>query len=116
VDAAAYTAVSAAYKLPKDDPGRGPAIDRALVGAAAVPLMVAQLAAGVLSLADEVGRIGNKNARSDAHVAGGLARAAVAGALENVRVNLGALANPTLGTELAAHAEQLGRAVATPPS
>ncbi len=116
VDAAAYTRVSAAYKIPKNEPGRGPAIDQALLGAAAVPLLVAHEAAGVRSLAADVGRIGNKNARSDAKVAEGLARAAVAGALENVRVNLASLSDAPLGAELAAQAALLERAVATPPS
>ncbi|MGH7672680.1 MAG: glutamate formimidoyltransferase, partial [Gemmatimonadales bacterium] len=82
-DAAAYAKVSEAYKLPKDDGRRAAVIDRALVGAATAPLAVATLAAGVLKLAQEIGRIGNRNARSDAVVAEGLARAAVAGALEN---------------------------------
>ncbi len=114
-DAAAYAKVSAAYRLAKDDPGRGPAIDRALVGAAAVPLAVAGLAAGVLQHAAEVGRIGNRNARSDAQVAEGLARAAIAGALANVRVNLAALSDAALGAKLAVEANRLEREI-TPPS
>ncbi|MGH7675020.1 MAG: cyclodeaminase/cyclohydrolase family protein, partial [Gemmatimonadales bacterium] len=115
VDAAAYAKVTAAYKLPKDDPGRGRAIDRALIDAAAVPLLVAQLAAGVLVLAGHVARIGNKNARSDAHVGMGLARAAGAGALANVRVNLAGLSDAALGAPLAAEADRLEREL-TPPS
>jgi glutamate formiminotransferase/formiminotetrahydrofolate cyclodeaminase len=106
-DAAAYAKVSEAYRLPKDDGRRAAVIDRALVGAAAAPLSVATLAAGVLELAQEIGRIGNKNARSDAAVAEGLARAAIAGALENVRVNVAALSDPALGRELLEQAERL---------
>jgi glutamate formiminotransferase/formiminotetrahydrofolate cyclodeaminase len=107
-DAAAYAKVGEAHKLPKDASGRAATIDGALVGAAAAPLAVATLAAGVLKLAQEIGRIGNKNARSDAAVAEGLARAAIAGAVENVRVNVGSLSDPSKGQELLQQAERLG--------
>jgi glutamate formiminotransferase/formiminotetrahydrofolate cyclodeaminase len=104
-DADAYGLVSAAYRRPKDDPERAVAIDRALLGAAAVPLAVAGLAARVLHLAREIGRIGNRNARSDAHVAEALARAAITAAVENVRVNVASLSDPGLGRELLENAE-----------
>jgi glutamate formiminotransferase/formiminotetrahydrofolate cyclodeaminase len=106
-DAAAYTAVSEAYKVPKDDPVRAKAIDQALLGAARVPLTVAHLAGAVRKLAQEMEQMGNKNARSDARVADGLARAAIAGALENVRVNVEALSDPALGLELLEEAERI---------
>lgn len=115
IDAAAYATVTAAYKVPKDDPTRARAIDQALLGAATVPLLVARLAAAVRLLAGDMERIGNKNARSDAHVAVGLAGAAVAGALANVRVNLAALSDAALGATLASEADRLERE-ATPPS
>lgn len=108
-DAAAYAAVSEAYKAPKDDPKRAARIDTALLGAARTPLEAASRADRLISLAREMGSIGNKNARSDAKVAEGLARAALAGALENVRVNVGALSEPSLGQSLMAAAEGLGR-------
>jgi glutamate formiminotransferase/formiminotetrahydrofolate cyclodeaminase len=107
-DAAAYTKVSEAYKLPKGDARRVAAVDRTLIGAAAVPLAVAQRSADVLALAREIGRIGNKNATSDAKVAEGLAKAAIAGALENVRVNVGSLSDPALGRDLLKQTERLG--------
>jgi glutamate formiminotransferase/formiminotetrahydrofolate cyclodeaminase len=106
-DAAAYTRVSDAYKIPKDDPSRGRAIDAALLGAAETPLDVARRAARVHALARELGAIGNKNARSDALVAEGLARAALAGALENVRVNVASLSDAAPGRRLLEEAEQL---------
>ncbi len=106
-DAAAYTKVSQAYKIPKDDPARVRAIDQTLLGAGAVPLTVARLASAVVTLARELGQIGNKNARSDAKVAEGLARAALAGALENVRVNVEGLSDPALGRDLLVQAERL---------
>jgi glutamate formiminotransferase/formiminotetrahydrofolate cyclodeaminase len=106
-DAAAYTRVSDAYKIPKDDPSRGRAVDAALLGAAATPLDVARRAARLLVLAREISAIGNKNARSDALVAEGLARAALAGALENVRVNVASLSDAAPGRRLLEEAEQL---------
>src|SRR2546429_4522173 len=110
-DAAAYAKVSAAYRLPKDDPRRARAADEALVGAAQTPLAMARGAARLVVLGREVGQIGNKNARSDANVAVALARAAVAGAVENVRVNVGSLSEPGLGKSLLEEADRLAQAV-----
>src|SRR5437016_8897315 len=99
-DAAAYAAVSRAYKIAKGDPQRTRAIDDALLAAARVPAEVARRASRVLEVAEELQKIGNRNARSDAEVADGLAVAAIAGAEENVRVNLAAMSDPTKGREL----------------
>jgi glutamate formiminotransferase/formiminotetrahydrofolate cyclodeaminase len=108
-DAAAYAQVSEAYKLPKDDPKRVAGIDTALLGAAQTPLEVARRADRVITLAREIGTIGNKNARSDALVAEQLGRAALEGAVENVRVNVAALSDPASGKTLLTAAETLGR-------
>ena len=108
-DAAAYARVSEAYRLPKGDPRRARAVDEALVGAARTPLATARGAVRVAALAREIGEIGNKNARSDARVAETLARAALAGAVENVQVNIAALSDRTLGTSLVEEAERLAR-------
>jgi glutamate formiminotransferase/formiminotetrahydrofolate cyclodeaminase len=110
-DAAAYAKVSAAYRIPKDDPTRVRAIDAGLVGAAQPPIEVARRAARLITLAREIAEIGNRNARSDAKVAEALARAAIAGAIENVRVNLGGLSAPELSTAMLAEIERLERAV-----
>jgi len=106
-DAAAYARVSAAYKLPKDAPGRRRAVDEALVGAARTPLAMARGAARLAALAGEIGAIGNKNASSDAKVAAVLASAALTGAIENVRVNVASLSEPGLGRSLLEEAERL---------
>jgi len=50
-------------------------------------------------------------ARSDALVAEALARAALAGAVENVRVNVGSLSEPGLGRSLLEEAEGLARTI-----
>lgn len=112
-DAAAYGRVSEANRLPKDDPRRAGTIDQALVGAARTPLAMARAALRVIELAREIGTIGNKNARSDATVAERLARAALEGALENVRVNVASIGDAVRGQALLEEAERLGRA--TPP-
>jgi len=106
-DAAAYARVSEAYKIPKDDPRRTAAIDQALVGAAETPLEMARRAARLVVLAGEIGSIGNKNARSDAKVAAELARAALKGAVENVRVNVASLSDVTKGEAQIEEAERL---------
>jgi glutamate formiminotransferase/formiminotetrahydrofolate cyclodeaminase len=106
-DAAAYARVSDAYRLPKDAPGRGRAIDEALLGAARTPLAVARAAARAALLAAEIERIGNTNARTDARVARALAATALSGALENVRVNIEALSDPAMGREMLEEAQTL---------
>jgi formiminotetrahydrofolate cyclodeaminase len=68
-----------------------------------------------MRLAQEVATIGNQNARSDATVAVALARAALIGALENVRVNVAALSDQAVGTALRDEAERLGQALTLPP-
>ena len=114
-DAAAYARVSEAYRIPKGDPTRIRAVDHALVGAAQTPLRMARGAVRLLALAREIGAIGNQNARSDSRVAAALARAALAGAVENVRVNVAALSEPGLGKALLEEAEALARDL-SPPS
>jgi glutamate formiminotransferase/formiminotetrahydrofolate cyclodeaminase len=99
-DAAAYAGVARAYKIPKEDPRRGAAVDDALLAAARPPAEVAKRAARVLQLGEEIGKIGNKNAVSDARVAALLARAAIEGAMENVKVNVAAMSDPAKGLDL----------------
>lgn len=93
-DAASYELVNKAYKISKDDPGRTSSIDNALIAASRPPQQVVQAAEQVKRLADEIGMIGNQNAASDARVAGLLADAAIAGAAENVKVNLAGVSKP----------------------
>lgn len=99
-DAAVYAGVSRAYKIPKDDPTRSAAVDDALLAAARTPAEVAKRARRVQELAGEIGTIGNKNAMSDARVAGLLAGTAIDGALENIKVNVAAMSDRTRGEHL----------------
>jgi glutamate formiminotransferase/formiminotetrahydrofolate cyclodeaminase len=92
-DASAYDGVTRAYKIPKRDPGRAEAIDGALLAAARPPTEVVKRARRVLALAQTIEQIGNKNAVSDARVAGMLARTAIDGATENVNANLAGMSD-----------------------
>ena len=107
-DAAAYGAVSAAYKLPADRAeARVRAIDAALTDAAAVPLETADACVAVAELAALVASKGNPNAVSDAGVAALLAEAACRGAAYNVRINVAALSDHGSGASLVSRAESL---------
>lgn len=102
-DTAAYNAVMAAHRLPKETAGeqtdRARAIEDATRTAIAVPLEVAKQATAVLDLVLTVVGKGNVNAVSDGGVAGLLAHAAVEGALLNVRINLAGVRDPSVVDE-----------------
>ena len=110
-DARAYSAVSEAYKMPKEPASaaaaRQQAIARALVGAAEVPLETARLCGEVTEIAAAVAARGNTNAVSDAGVAALLADAACRGAAYNVRINVAALPDRSVGASLASEAERI---------
>jgi formiminotetrahydrofolate cyclodeaminase len=99
-DAAAYARVGAASKLAKND---------ALIGAIETPVAIARGVVRLIALAREIAEIGNPTARADAKVGEMLARAALAAAVENVRVNVAALSQPELGKALLDEAERLAR-------
>jgi glutamate formiminotransferase/formiminotetrahydrofolate cyclodeaminase len=110
-DAEAYNQVSLAYKLPAepDDAAakRKEAITTALLGAADVPLETARACADVVELALIAAQKGNTNAVSDAGVGALLADAACRGAIYNVRINIAALDDRSLGAGLLAEAKQV---------
>lgn len=90
-DAAGYDAVSAAYRLPKDQAGRDEAIQQALRGATEVPLDVAERAAEIRKLLNELQPITRPNMASDLKVGLLLAEAALEGARANVEINLASI-------------------------
>jgi formiminotetrahydrofolate cyclodeaminase len=108
-DAAAFTAVTQAYGLPKGTPdeaaARSAAIAQALVAAAHVPAIVIAVAEQVLSLAEQLLPIGNRNVISDVAAAAEAARAAATTARVNVEINLGGIKDPVVWGELAAVVE-----------
>jgi formiminotetrahydrofolate cyclodeaminase len=99
-DSESYQEVLAAFRLPKDTEAetqtRAAAIQEAFKGACRVPLQVAELAAQVADLAVQAARNGNPEMITDAGVSVVMARAAVLGALMNVRINLTAIKDADL--------------------
>jgi len=91
-DATAYNAVMKAFKMPKNTEKqqnrRVKAIQAGLKNASLVPLGVARDALDIMDLIAKVIRKGNKNAVTDGAVAALTARAAILGALYNVKINL----------------------------
>jgi glutamate formiminotransferase / formiminotetrahydrofolate cyclodeaminase len=101
-DAGAYEGVTRAYKIPKSDPRRRQAIDDALLAAARPPAEVVKRGRRLLALAQTIEQIGNKNAVSDARVAGMLAKTAIDGATENVNANLAGMSDRARAKEAGA--------------
>lgn len=87
-DAKAYDNLLAAYRLPKDDPGREAAVAEATKEAARVPLEIAAFGAEIALLAERLAREGNPNLKGDAAAAGLLAAAATKTCANLVRINL----------------------------
>lgn len=109
-DAAAFTAVTDAYRMPKDTEAakaeRGAAIQAALVGAADVPLRTAAAAAAVVELCRRILPGANVNVLSDVAVAAASARAALESATINVRINLASMTDPATRTRTAAELDK----------
>jgi methenyltetrahydrofolate cyclohydrolase len=104
-DAAAYSAVIAAYRLPKESEAeagvRAEQIQAALVLAADVPRRTAAAASTVLDLAERIVPIANVNVIADGAAAAGAARAALQTALLNIDANRASITDPALRAELA---------------
>jgi formiminotetrahydrofolate cyclodeaminase len=108
LDEDAFNAVIAAYRIPKDDPGRDAAIQVATAAAAEPPLATAALAAEVIMLAERIREGANVNLISDVAVAAASAKAALESAAINVEINVAALRDPdTAGALSERLAEQL---------
>jgi len=94
-DAAAFTAVGAAYKLPKDtdeqSAARAEAVTAALLHAARVPAAVVAEADEILSLAADLLPIGNPNVVTDIGAAADAARAAATSSRLNIAINVASL-------------------------
>jgi glutamate formiminotransferase/formiminotetrahydrofolate cyclodeaminase len=95
-DGEAFEAVLDAVRMPQTSPAemeaRTQAMATAQVGACRVPLRTAAACIEVIELAAQAAKLGNRNAVTDAGVAGLLAQAAAEGALLNVQINLKSLA------------------------
>jgi glutamate formiminotransferase/formiminotetrahydrofolate cyclodeaminase len=90
-DAESYNSVMKAYKAAKESSDGDAAINTALKQATSVPLGVAERAVEVAQIAGRLQPITNPNMKSDLTTAVALAKAALAGALANVEINLDSL-------------------------
>jgi glutamate formiminotransferase / formiminotetrahydrofolate cyclodeaminase len=89
-DTAAFDGLLEAMRMPKSE-ARDAAMTEATVAATEVPLGVLESCSEVIELCMEVGRIGLQASLSDAGVGAQMARAAAAGAYQNVCINLAGL-------------------------
>jgi len=90
-DAESYNAVLKAYKQAKEKPQDDSVINEALKGATRVPLDVAERASEVGRIVESLKPVTNPKMASDLTVAAALSKAAVAGAMANVDINLESL-------------------------
>jgi formiminotetrahydrofolate cyclodeaminase len=110
-DGEAFTALLAAYRLPREDPAqqaaRREAVQAAALRAATVPLEVAGNGAGVARLAAQLPGRSARSVLSDVGVAATCAAAAIDAAAVNVEINLRTLTDSairvTLSDRLARH-------------
>ena len=109
-DTAAFDRLLEAMRLPKgtaeEQAMRDAALADATVGATEVPLGVLEKCAEIIALCREVGAIGLQASLSDAGVGAQAARAAAAGAYQNVCINLAGLSDGTRRASLLARADQ----------
>jgi formiminotetrahydrofolate cyclodeaminase len=114
-DAAAFDAVSAAYKLPRADDAektaRTRAIQSALVSAAAVPLATARLSAEVVELAEAAAPVLNPAVISDVMVGAVLAEAALRSAAVNVEINVASITDTAAAGRLSSELDAVGAGV-----
>jgi formiminotetrahydrofolate cyclodeaminase len=90
-DAESYNLVMKAYKAAKESSDGDAAIAAALKQATSIPLGVAERAAEVARIAENLAPITNPNMKSDLTTSVALAQAALTGALANVEINLESL-------------------------
>ena len=92
-DVAAYSAVSSAYKMPRESEdekaARAEAIQRSLKAATVPPMGMVEACVEILKLCMPVAEMGNVGAISDAGVAAIAAEAGMRSAALNVLINLG---------------------------
>ncbi|MEM3555538.1 MAG: cyclodeaminase/cyclohydrolase family protein [Candidatus Micrarchaeia archaeon] len=98
-DTKAFDEVMAAYKTPKEAPGRAERIQSSLKNAVNTPLEVAKIGVRVLELSKIVAFKGNVNSISDAGVAALAAEAGVRGAILNVKINLKSITDKAFNEE-----------------
>lgn len=108
-DTAAFDRLLEAMRLPKgtleEQTAREAAISLATVAAVEVPLGVLEACPEIIELCLEVGHVGLQASRSDAGTGAQVARAAAAGAYQNVCINLPGLTDRAQARALVARAD-----------
>ncbi|PYQ26961.1 MAG: glutamate formimidoyltransferase [Acidobacteria bacterium] len=104
-DTTAFDRLLEAMRLPADNPARNAAIADATIRATEVPLGVLEGCPEVIELCRQVARIGFQASLSDAGVGSQMARAAAAGAYQNVCINLAGLNDAARRSKLLARAD-----------
>ncbi|HVR40271.1 MAG TPA: cyclodeaminase/cyclohydrolase family protein, partial [Thermoanaerobaculia bacterium] len=109
-DTAAFDTLLDAMRMPKsnadEEKARDAAIADATVGASEIPLRVLEACPELIELCREIARIGLQASLSDAGVGVQVARAAAAGAYQNVCINLASLNDATRKSALLARADE----------
>ncbi len=113
-DTNAFNKIIEAIRLPKsgeaEKQARAEAIEQATRYAIEVPFKVMELSSEVFEVAKAMAEIGNPNSVSDAGVGALCARAAVHGALLNVKINAAGLKDQKYAKQVISSGEKLGRA------
>jgi formiminotetrahydrofolate cyclodeaminase len=109
-DEAAFSAVAAAYRLPKttdeEKATRSAAVAEAVVNAAWPPAQVIGVSSMVVDLAEALVLIGNRNVLSDLAAAAEAAGAAVATARVNVEIDLAGIEDAQASLQMIAQADK----------
>lgn len=112
-DTAAFNKIMAVFSMPKSTPeekaARAEALEAATLYATEVPLRTMKASYDVFDYAEAMAREGNPASVSDAAVGALAARAAVVGALLNVRINAAGLKNRENAEKLLTRADEIDK-------
>lgn len=118
-DAASFESAMAAYKLPQESTEeqkrRDEAIQRALEGAANVPLDVARKAVDIYDRLGQLEAIASPSMISDIRVGRLMAAAAARGALENVAINLESITDAAMVSRMRSESAELAARISEAP-
>ncbi|MBQ9320737.1 MAG: cyclodeaminase/cyclohydrolase family protein [Eubacterium sp.] len=106
-DAEAFTPLSQAYAIPKEDPKRQQVLEEATIGAAKAPAAMARCAARTVDLLEEMLEKGSVMLLSDVGCGAVLCRAALESAAMNVFINTKTMQDRKLADELEQEMDQL---------
>lgn len=106
-DARAFSAVSAAWRIPKEDPARAAAVEEATLHACEAPLEMMRQCSRALQLLEEMERVGSHLLLSDVACGALLCASALEAASINVFVNTTTLSDRERAGAIEAEADEL---------